>query len=92
MESAHPEFGETPEMGWIFAKQVHGLGFASEACRAVLDWVDRSLGPIPIWAIVDPENEPSLRLAERLEFVRVQETQYHGAPTIVLQRRAAMPR
>ena len=31
-----PEFGDEPEMGWIFAQEVHGQGMAGEACRAVL--------------------------------------------------------
>ncbi|MGH6783782.1 MAG: GNAT family N-acetyltransferase, partial [Sphingomicrobium sp.] len=32
-----PQFGEQPEMGWIFSREVHGQGVASEACRAVLE-------------------------------------------------------
>ena len=81
-----PEFGEVPEMGWIFAREVHGQGIAGEACRAVLNWADANLQPTPIWAIIDPENGPSLALAERLGFQRVADSLYHGEPTVVLQR------
>lgn len=83
-----PEFGEEPEMGWIFATETHGQGLASEACRAALDWTEANLDPTPIWAIIAPENAPSFALAERLGFERVSETIYHDDPTIVLRRPA----
>ena len=83
-----PELGEEPEMGWIFATEVHGQGIAGEACRAVLDWADGNLQPTPIWAIIAPANEPSFRLAERLGFERVGDTTYNGEPTGVLKRAA----
>ena len=83
-----PEFGEEPEMGWIFATETHGQGLAGEACRAVLDWAERNLDPTPIWAIIAPANEPSIRLAERLGFERLGETPYNSEPTLVLKRPA----
>jgi RimJ/RimL family protein N-acetyltransferase len=83
-----PEFGEEPEMGWIFAAESHGKGMASEACRAVLDWTEANLDPTPIWAIIAPANEPSLKLAEKLGFERFSETVYHNDPTVVLKRPA----
>jgi RimJ/RimL family protein N-acetyltransferase len=83
-----PEFGEEPEMGWIFAAETHGKGMASEACRAVLDWTEANLDPTPIWAIIAPANEPSLKLAEKLGFERLSETVYHNDPTVVLKRPA----
>jgi len=83
-----PEFGDEPEMGWIFATEVHGQGIASEACRAVLDWAEANLPPTPVWAIIAPGNEPSFRLAERLGFERFGETLYNDEPTIVLKRPA----
>ena len=81
-----PEFGEDPEMGWIFSTQVHGQGIAGEACRAALDWADSTIAAKTIWAIIAPTNEPSFKLAERLGFERVCETLYHGEPTAVLKR------
>ena len=83
-----PEFGEEPEMGWIFAAETHGLGLAGEACRAALDWAEGNLEPTPIWAIIAPENQPSLRLAERLGFEFHNNTVYNGDPTVVLKRPA----
>ena len=83
-----PEFGEEPEMGWIFATEAHGKGLAGEACRAVLDWAETNLDPTPIWAIIAPANQPSLRLAGKLGFERLHETLYHKDPTVVLRRPA----
>lgn len=83
-----PEFGEEPEVGWIFAAETHGKGLASEACSAAIDWIETNLNPTPMWAIIAPANEPSLRLAAKLGFERVNETLYHNDPTVVLKRPA----
>ena len=83
-----PVFGEEPEMGWIFSSEVHGLGMAGEACRAVLAWAEASLQPTPVWAIISPENEPSLRLASKLGFEIVHDTTYNDEPITVLKRPA----
>jgi RimJ/RimL family protein N-acetyltransferase len=83
-----PEFGDEPEMGWIFATEAHGQGLAGEACSAALNWAEANMPPTPIWAIVAPANEPSLRLADKLGFERVSETLYNKDPTIVLRRPA----
>ena len=83
-----PDFGDTPEMGWIFATETHGQGLAGEACRAVLDWADAHLPPTPIWAIINPDNAPSIRLAERLGFEYRNRSTYHDEPILVLKRPA----
>lgn len=83
-----PEFGEDPEMGWIFATEAHGQGLAGEACRAVLEWAEKVIEPTPIWAIIAPANGPSLKLAAKLGFERLGDTLYDGSPTVVLKRPA----
>jgi len=81
-----PSFGEEPEMGWIFATDVHGQGIAGEACRAALDWADASLLPTAVWAIISPGNDPSFKLAERLGFDWHSESVYNDEPISVLRR------
>ena len=83
-----PQFGEEPEMGWIMSAETHGQGMALEACRATLQWAEANLAPTPVWAIIAPANEPSLKLAARLGFERMHETTYHDEPTVVLRRPA----
>lgn len=75
-------------MGWIFAAETHGQGLAGEACRRVLGWAEANLPLSPIWAIIAPANAASLKLAEKLGFERLHETDYHGDPTLVLRRPA----
>jgi RimJ/RimL family protein N-acetyltransferase len=83
-----PEFGDQPEMGWIFATEAHGQGLAGEACRAVLDWAGENLAPTDIWAIIAPANQPSIRLAHKLGFEPMNESTYHDEPILVLKRPA----
>jgi RimJ/RimL family protein N-acetyltransferase len=75
-------------MGWIMAAETHGQGLAIEGCRAALEWAEANLAQTPIWAIIAPANEPSIKLAERLGFETVRQTDYRGDPTLVLKRPA----
>ena len=69
-----PSIAGEPEMGWIIRPRRAWAGIALEACRAALDWVEADLQRGS-----DPgdhrcsENEPSIRLAERLGFERLAE-------------------
>ena len=65
-----PSIAGEPEMGWIFDRAAQGQGYATEAGMAALRWADEILKPDSIPAIIDLENEPSMRLAERLGFIR----------------------
>ena len=75
-----------PEMGWIFDTSVHGQGIACEACEAALDWLDASHGPIEVPAIIAIDNIASLKLAEKLGFVREADGIYKGEPIAVVRR------
>ena len=81
-----PSFEGAPEMGWIFDLEVHGQGIAGEACTAALDWADAHLPPTPIWAIADPRNAASLKLAFKLGFERLPDSVYHDEPVAILRR------
>ena len=83
-----PSLEGLPEMGWLFAADVHGQGYALEGVKAALGWADAALKAAEIVAIISPENAPSIRLAERTGFVRGEETTYKGEPTLVFRRRA----
>ena len=52
----------------------------------MLDWADANLDAASYPAIISPENEASIRLAERLGFVRETDATYRGE-TIALFRR-----
>lgn len=58
------------EVGFILAPQRWGQGLASEAVTRALAWAFDSLGMQRIEADVDPRNERSQRMLERLGFQR----------------------
>lgn len=80
-----PILGE-PEMGWIFDRSVHGQGIALEACHAALKWAETGIGADSYPAIIDLENSPSMKLAERLGFVRLGDGIYRDAPIALFRR------
>ena len=82
-----PSLEGIPEMGWLFAAEAHGRGFAIEGVLAALAWADETLRAPEIVAIVAPENAPSIRLAERAGFERAEDTVYKGDPTVIFRRR-----
>ena len=82
-----PPLEGIPEMGWLFASEAQGAGYALEGVLAALAWADEVLRAAEIAAIVAPQNEPSIKLAARAGFERAQETLYKGEPTLILRRR-----
>jgi RimJ/RimL family protein N-acetyltransferase len=58
------------EIGFLFDRSVWGQGVAREAACAMLRYGFETLGFATVRADVDPSNQPSLRLLERLGFRR----------------------
>jgi RimJ/RimL family protein N-acetyltransferase len=81
-----PSIEGAPELGYVFAPSVHGQGIAREACAAVLDWADANLNAPSYPAIISPENEASIRLAERLGFRREPDGTYRGEAIALFRR------
>ena len=84
-----PSLEGLPEMGWLFAADAHGQGYAAEAVTAALVWADEALRTPETVAIIHPDNAASIRLAERCGFARAEETHYRGNPTLIFRRRAS---
>ena len=80
-----------PEMGWIFDRSVHGQGIAFEACSAALEWAENALPVESYPAIIDFDNAPSMKLAERLGFVRQGDATYRDAPIAFFRRPGRLP-
>ncbi|MGI8931794.1 MAG: GNAT family N-acetyltransferase [Sphingomicrobium sp.] len=83
-----PKIEGLPEMGWIFDTSVHGQGIAREACETALEWFDANRGPTEIPAIISEGNVPSMKLAERLGFVRQPDGVYKGESIAIFRRPA----
>lgn len=65
------------EIGWILARHTWGRGYATEAGGAAMRHVLETLGRPRVVAIIDPDNEPSKRVAARLGMTY--EARYTGA-------------
>ena len=83
-----PDIAGEPEMGWIFDPSVHGPGIAFEACVAALDWADSELDAASYPALISVDNEPSIRLAERLGFERLPDAVYRDEQVALFRRPA----
>jgi len=74
------------EMGWVLAPRVHGLGYATEAVRAALDWAEQHFPQQQIVCIIDPKNEASLGVARKFDFQELALTTYKEHPILILSR------
>src|SRR3990167_2328878 len=82
------DFDDNPEAGWIVAAGHVGQGLASEAMQAVLEWFEREHGPRRIVCMISLGNEPSLKLAAKLGFTALRETELPDGDTVQLLERA----
>ena len=81
-----PSIEGKPELGYIFAAEAHGQGFAGEACGALMRWADEAVEAEEVMAIIAPTNTPSMKLAERLGFRRLPDATYRNEPTTLWRR------
>lgn len=60
---------DVPEAGWIIHRDAWGQGVAGEVMRTVLDWFDKTHGPLRIACMIEEGNTGSERVAAKLGFV-----------------------
>jgi RimJ/RimL family protein N-acetyltransferase len=63
---AEPDGWPGFELGWALARRFWGRGYATEGARAALDHAFTALRKERVVSLIHPENEASLRVAERL--------------------------
>jgi RimJ/RimL family protein N-acetyltransferase len=83
-----PPLGPDPEYGWMLSATAQRKGYGAEALGAALEWGDRKFHGAAFSCIIDEENAPSVRLAERHGFRRERTAQYKGKDIIVYRRPA----
>jgi len=66
-------FLEGFEIGYIFAKEYWGKGFATEIAKAQIEFIKSILNSEQIYATVHPKNRASIKVLEKLEFNFVKE-------------------
>jgi RimJ/RimL family protein N-acetyltransferase len=62
----HPAHFPEVEIGWAVMDGFEGRGIAQEAARAALGWTWAETGLASLVSYIDPRNQRSIRLAERL--------------------------
>jgi RimJ/RimL family protein N-acetyltransferase len=87
-----PSIEGFPEIGWIFAPRAQGMGYCREAVDAILAWAEHRLAADRIVAIIDPENAPSIRVAERCGFSERQTALYRDEPILLFTRYSRLSR
>lgn len=61
-----PEGWPGTEVGWSLCRDAWGQGYAFEAAVAAIDWAFEHLGWNEVMHTIHPDNQASIRLAERL--------------------------
>ncbi len=77
---------EAPEAGWALSPAMHGKGYAHEAMSAALAWAEPHFSRTDFVCIIAPENQPSLKLANKLGFSEYARGLYKGERSVMLRR------
>jgi len=75
-----PEGWPGLEVGWALAPHAQGAGYATEAAHASVQWAWKELGARELISVIDPANERSRRVAERLGMSLRREQTVNGRP------------
>ena len=84
-----PDFDKAHEIGWMFAKNSQGQGFATEAATAALKWLGADSRCKETVCIIAPDNVASLALAKKLSYEIKDEITYRGKSQLILRRERA---
>ena len=82
---------DAPELGWGIGGAFQGQGLAREGLEAALAWADRHLDEPRSVCMINPDNAPSLKLAERVGYRPYTDATYHNGPVILLERPRQTP-
>lgn len=82
-----PSIEGTLEAGWVLNPNVQGWGYATEAMTAAIGWADTAFPGRRMTCIIDPDNLPSIRVAQRLGFAELARTRYNDSPVTVFERK-----
>ncbi|MBY7142784.1 GNAT family N-acetyltransferase [Virgibacillus sp. NKC19-3] len=71
------------EIGYLFARRAWGKGYATEAAQACKKYGLEELGLKRIISLIDPENAPSIKVAERIGMKREKHIHKWGKDIVV---------
>lgn len=82
----HIDLENLPEISWLIAKNWQGKGYAKEGVLALLDWLSAECDQHICACLIETSNNPSMNLAQKLRFNKVDEVLYRNKGHIVLLR------
>jgi RimJ/RimL family protein N-acetyltransferase len=72
-----------PELGWTIARRHWGHGYATEAARAAREWAHAEKKIAGLISLIDPENQRSIRVAEKLDATPTDTVQVDGTAAVI---------
>jgi RimJ/RimL family protein N-acetyltransferase len=84
--SMDPVIEGTLEAGWALNPDVQGWGYATEAMTAAIGWAEGAFPGRAMTCIINPDNLPSIRVAQRLGFAELARTRYQDSAVTVFRR------
>lgn len=79
-------FDQAVEAGWVLDTATAGKGYGRECVLAAHDWWDRQAFRRRTVCMIDPENLPSIKLAERAGYSEYMRADYEGDELILMER------
>lgn len=80
------DFDHYPEAGWIIGINHWGKGYAMEAVSAALNWFDDTQGKQRTVCMIEPGNDASVKVANRLGYTRYATREFMGAELDLYER------
>ncbi len=71
------------ELGWILGRESWGKGYASEGARRALRYAFEDLKRDHVISLIQPDNQPSIKVAERLGEKLEGKTEVMGAEVLI---------
>ena len=86
-----PSIEGLPETGWALKTAAHGMGYATEAVAAMLDWADCNLAAEKTVCLLDPTYSASINVARKAGYTG-EVTGTYGSLETLFMRRPRRPR
>jgi ribosomal-protein-alanine N-acetyltransferase len=84
IEMCEIEGASNAELGFRLQTDYRGVGYATEAARAVLEQTE--LASSRVIAFTEPANKPSMKVLEKLGFRRTGESSFGGMAVVLFNR------
>lgn len=84
------DFDYCPEASWMIVAEARQQGYATEAIRTAVEWMEECREASRTVCIIHSRNRSSLRIAHKLGFKPFRYAEYRGYPAIFFKRSKPM--